>query len=234
MLHLRIHYIQHVQFEDLANIETWARSRDHKLTKTYLFAGEKLPGMADFDWLIIMGGPMNIYEENRYPWLIEEKEFIREAIASDKIVLGICLGAQLMADVLGARVHKNTHCEIGWFPVNLTPESKTSPLFRVLPEEFVALHWHCDTFEMPPGARHAAESGACKNQAFEFRKAIGLQFHLESSVNSIERLLQNSADDLKDGRYVQKPNEIRAHLDRFHELRGLMDIFLDNMEIVLG
>ena len=140
--------------------------------------------MSDFDWLIILGGPMNIYEEDKYPWLSKEKEFIHQAIASDKIVLGICLGAQLMADVLGGKVQRNVHREIGWFPVKLMPESKASRIFRVLPEEFMALHWHGDTFELPPGAVHTAESQACKNQAFELGKAIGLQFHLESSLDS--------------------------------------------------
>ena len=231
---MKIHYMQHVPFEDLANIEAWARSRGHDLTKTLLFAAESLPRMADFDWLIVMGGPMNIYEEDKYPWLAEEKEFINQAIANDKIVLGICLGAQLMADVLGGKVHRNVHREIGWFPVKLMPESKSSPLFRVLPEEFMALHWHGDTFEVPPGAVHTAESQACKNQAFELGKAIGLQFHLESSPDSLEHLLLNSADELTDGQYVQKPKEILAHLDRFPELHRLMDTFLDNMEKVLG
>ena len=229
-----IHYLQHVPFEDLANIEAWARSRGHDLSKTLLFAGDSLPRMADFDWLIVMGGPMNIYEEDKYPWLAEEKEFIHQAIANDKIVLGICLGAQLMADVLGGKVRENVHREIGWFPVKLMPESKASPIFRVLPEEFMALHWHSDTFEVPPGAVHTAESQACKNQAFELGKAIGLQFHLESSLDSIEHLLLNSADELTDGQYVQKPKEILAHLDRFPELHRLMDTFLDNMEKVLG
>jgi GMP synthase-like glutamine amidotransferase len=231
---MKIHYLQHVPFEDLANIEAWARSRGHDLSKTSLYAGEPLPRMSDFDWLIILGGPMNIYEEDRYPWLSKEKEFIHQAIASDKIVLGICLGAQLMADELGSKVQRNVHREIGWFPVKLTPQSKASRIFRVLPEEFMALHWHGDTFELPPGAVHTAESQACKNQAFELGKAIGLQFHLESSLGSLERLLLNSADELTDGQYVQKPEEILTHLDRFPELCRLMDIFLDNIEKVLG
>ena len=231
---MNIHYLQHVPFEDLANIEAWARSRGHDLSKTLLFAGDSLPRMSDFDWLIILGGPMNIYEEERYPWLSKEKEFIHQAIDSDKIVLGICLGAQLMADVLGGKVCKNVHQEIGWFPVKLMPKSKASRIFRVLPEEFMALHWHGDTFDVPLGALHTAESQACKNQAFELGKAIGLQFHLESSQDSLERLLLNSADELTDGQYVQKPEEILTHLDRVPELCRLMDIFLDNIEKVLG
>ena len=179
---MRIHYLQHVPFEDLANIESWARSRGHDLSRTMLFSDEKLPEMDHFDWLIIMGGPMNIYEDEKYPWLSREKEFIRQAIASDKIVLGICLGAQLIADVLGGSVRRNEYREIGWFAVSLTEEGSTSPIFSVLPKSFVALHWHGDTFAIPPGAMRIAESQACANQAFIKGKAIGLQFHLESSL----------------------------------------------------
>jgi GMP synthase-like glutamine amidotransferase len=168
---MKIHCVQHVPFEGSANIEAWARDRSHDLSNTLLFEGKSLPEMEEFDWLIIMGGPMNIYEEDKYPWLRKEKEFIKRAIASDKIVLGICLGAQLMADALGGNVHKNMHREIGWFPVNLTPAAKKSRIFGVLPERFMAMHWHGDTFDLPPGALHAAESQACSNQAFELEKS---------------------------------------------------------------
>jgi GMP synthase-like glutamine amidotransferase len=231
---MRIHYLQHVPFEDLANIESWAGSRGHDLTRTLLFQDEPLPDVANFDWLIIMGGPMNIYEHDLYPWLRGEKEFIRRAIAAGKMVLGICLGAQLIADVLCGKVRRNEHREIGWFPVSLTPQARRSRIFRVLPDEFVALHWHGDTFEIPPGAVRMAESRACRNQAFEIGSAIGLQFHLESSLDSIDHLIQNCAGELTDGLYVQRPKELLIHLDRFPELRCLMEIFLDNMEKELG
>ncbi len=231
---MRIHYLQHVPFEDLANIEAWARKKGHEVSGTMLFSDEPLPNLDRFDWLVIMGGPMNIYEHDKYPWLLREKEFIRRAIAGDKIVLGICLGAQLMADVLGGKVVRNAHKEIGWFPVRLTQEAKSSKVFCVLPDEFVAFHWHGDTFDIPPGAIRAAESQACPNQAFWLGKAVGLQFHLESSMDSIDHLILNCSDELKDGRYVQRPKELLSHLDRFPEIRILMEVFLNNMEKVLG
>lgn len=231
---MRIHYLQHVPFEDLANIETWAKDRGHNLSRTLLFQEESLPKLAEFDWLIIMGGPMNIYEDDKYPWLVKEKEFILKAIESDKIVLGICLGAQLMADVLGGGVHRNDHLEIGWFPVKLTDEGAVSRIFRVLPDRFVAIHWHGDTFEIPPGAMRVAESAGCKNQAFMKGKVIGLQFHLESSLDSIDHLILNCADELTEGRFVQGPKELLSNLDRFPELQALMELFLDNMETVFG
>jgi GMP synthase-like glutamine amidotransferase len=231
---MRIHYLQHVPFEDLANIEAWAKKKGHEVSGTMLFLAEPLPGREEFDWLVIMGGPMNIYEDDLYPWLAREKEFIRQAIADDKIVLGICLGAQLMADALGGKVVRNGHKEIGWFPVKLTSGAKSSKIFGVLPEEFVAFHWHGDTFDIPPGAKRAAESQACQNQAFELGRAVGLQFHLESSMDSIDHLILNCSDELKDGKYVQRPKELLSHLDRFPEIRVLMEVFLNNMEKALG
>ncbi|MBN1235622.1 MAG: type 1 glutamine amidotransferase [Methanotrichaceae archaeon] len=227
---MKIHYLQHVPFEGPANIEAWAKSRGHDLSGTRLFSDEKLPELANFDWLIVMGGPMNIYEHDKYPWLVREKEFIGQAIARSKIVLGICLGAQLMADVLSGIVQRNEYREIGWFPVELTEEAKASPLFAALPERFTALHWHGDTFEIPAGAMRAAESQACPNQAFVLGKAVGLQFHLESSQSSIASLLQNCADELTEGPYVQKPDELLAQPDQYSQIRGLMERFLDNME----
>lgn len=230
---MRIHYLQHVPFEDLANIEAWGRSRGHEISRTLLFLDEPLPRDDDFDWLIVLGGPMNIYEHEKYPWLVREKEFIRRAAASSKIVLGICLGAQLLADVLGGKVSRNEYREIGWHPVRLTPAAQTSTIFRVLPEEFVAFHWHGDAFEIPAGAEAMAESDGCKNQAFQLGRSVGLQFHLESSTESIDHLILNCADELTEGRYVMSPEELRARLDGLPEMRDLLERFLDNMELVL-
>ena len=231
---MKLHYLQHVPFEDLARIEDWARDRGHQISRTLLFDGQELPGMDEFDWLVIMGGPMNIYEEDKYSWLAGEKRFIRDAIASNKIVLGICLGGQLIADVLGGKVRRNLHKEIGWYSVKLTPEGQKSRIFNVLPNTFMALHWHGDTFETPPAALRTAESESCADQAFVLGKAIGLQFHLESSMDSIDSLIKNCSDELIEGRYIQSPQEIRSHVDRFPEMNRLMALFLDTIEKELG
>ncbi|MGD0954214.1 MAG: type 1 glutamine amidotransferase [Methanotrichaceae archaeon] len=205
---MRLHYLQHVPFEGLARIEDWAEDRGHEISRTLLFDGQELPGIDEFDWLVIMGGPMNIYEESKYPWLAREKRFIRDSIASNKIVLGICLGGQLIADVLGGKVRRNLYKEIGWHPVKLTPEGQKSKIFGVLPNTFMAFHWHGDTFEIPPQALRAAESESCANQAFALGKAIGLQFHLESSMDSVDHLIKNCSDELVDGKYIQSQEEI--------------------------
>jgi GMP synthase (glutamine-hydrolysing) len=155
---MRIHYLQHVPFEGLGNIENWALSKGHQIADTQLYNNDPLPEPEEFDWLIVMGGPMNIYEEDRFPWLAREKVFIKDAIDSGKIVLGVCLGAQLIADALGAKIHKNQYPEIGWFDVRLTDAARKSRVFRRLPERFTAFHWHGDTFDLPPGATRIAES----------------------------------------------------------------------------
>ena len=231
---MRIHYLQHVPFEDLASMESWTASRGHTLSRTRLFSGERLPDLSSFDWLVVTGGPMNIYQEDRYAWLAEEKEFIGRAISGGKIVLGVCLGAQLISSVLGGMVTKNRYREIGWFQVRLTEEGRASSVFSVLPDRFVALHWHGDTFSIPPGAMRVAESDACPNQAFILGKAIGLQFHLETSPESIKRLLENCGDELAEGHYVQRPEDLAAGQDCFDGLQGLMVRLLDRIEIDLG
>ena len=129
---MRIHSLEHEPFEGLANIEVWAKKKGHSITRTLLFNNEELPDISDFDWLFIMGGSMNIYEEEKYPWLKREKNFIAEAISSKKIVLGVCLGSQLIADILGSKVTKNKYKEIGWFPISLTGEAKNSSIFSYL------------------------------------------------------------------------------------------------------
>lgn len=228
---MRLHYLQHVPFEDIANIGKWAEERGHSVTRTLLFQEEILPPAEDFEWLIIMGGPMNIYQEKEYPWLAREKKFIQEAIRKEKLVLGICLGAQLIADVLGSTIKRNKHKEIGWFKVSLTAEATESPVFRNLPKNFIAFHWHGDTFETPPGSRRTAESEACLNQAFEYEgRVVGLQFHLESSRESIRKLIKNCADEIVEGKYIQTAEEMLEGEKYIREINQSMYLLLDNME----
>jgi GMP synthase (glutamine-hydrolysing) len=228
--HLRIHYLQHVPFEGIAHIENWIKVKVHDVSGTKFYAGERPAAETDFDILVIMGGPMNVYEDNKYPWLSKEKKYIEKAIAGKRIVLGICLGAQLIADVLGARVYKNSHREIGWHTVSLTPEAKNAAFSSSLPEKFTAFHWHGDTFDIPAGAVRTAASEACPNQAFEYqKKVIGLQFHLESSADSIAALLQNCGDEIIKGSYIQTTEEIKAGFQHIKGLNQLMCSLLDRL-----
>jgi len=228
---MRLHYLQHVPFEELAKIEIWAKGKGHYVSGTKLFKKEILPPMNFFDCLIILGGPMNIYEESKFPWLVEEKKFIAEAIASEKIILGVCLGAQLIASVLGSPTYRNRDKEIGWFEVILTQGAKESAFFKVLPPKFMAFHWHGDTFGLPPGSTRIARSEGCENQAFEYDgRVLGLQFHLESSAQSIANLIKNCGDELSEGKFVQAEKELVGQDSYLAEMERLLFNLLDKVE----
>jgi GMP synthase (glutamine-hydrolysing) len=228
---MRMHVIQHVPFEGPASIAQWAQDASHEISITHIYKNQTLPSLSAFDWLIIMGGPMNIYEENKYSWLISEKEFIRLSIESGKTLIGICLGAQLIADALGAKVYANKEKEIGWFPIKLTGEGMASPLFGHLPGQFTAFHWHGDTFNIPSGAVHLAKSDGCENQAFLYDdRVLGIQFHLESTLQSVTELVSNCKEDITAGRYVQDRNAIFSFSDKdYGLLNSVMFSILDRL-----
>jgi GMP synthase-like glutamine amidotransferase len=230
---MRLLSLQHTPFEGPANIEEWAKRNGHSFSGVQAYKDE-LPLLGDFDWLVVMGGPMSVHDEAIYPWLKAEKKFIRQSIATGKIVLGICLGAQLVAEALGASVGKNEEKEIGWYTVRLTPESGNAPAFKGLPGEFMAFHWHGDTFGIPAKAAHVASSEACASQAFELGRIIGLQFHLECSEESIEMFIKNGGGELVEGRHVQKPGEIRAGYVNLEKTDACLSLMLDNIEREFG
>jgi GMP synthase-like glutamine amidotransferase len=144
-----------------------------------LHRGEQLPEPGAVDAALFLGGPMNVYEEPVHPFLRDEDRFLREAAARGLPVLGICLGAQLIAKAAGAAVTKNPVKEVGWYTVTLTEEGELDPLFREIPDVLPVLQWHEDTFAVPAGGALLAVGKDCRNQAFRFRNSWGLQFHLE-------------------------------------------------------
>lgn len=225
---MNIHWFQHVPFEGLGSIEAWARAGGHQITSTQFYTDNPLPSLNDVDWLIIMGGPMNVYEEERYPWLVKEKRFIGEAIEAGKIVLGICLGAQLIADVLGAKIYPNAYKEIGWFPIQKTEEAKRSRIFEALPSKIEVFHWHGDTFDLPAGAVRVARSAACENQAFIYNKrVVGLQFHLETTRQAAEQLIAHCANENVEGPFIQTPDTMLSNERRFERINEVMRRLLD-------
>jgi GMP synthase-like glutamine amidotransferase len=227
---MHIHYLQHVEFENAANIAPWARARGHRLTHTRLDLDQLLPEPEGIDWLVVMGGPMNVDEHDRYPWLAREKELIRRAVDRGLPVLGVCLGGQLLSTVLGGRVTRNRQKEIGWFPVNFTSEAAASPLFARFRREVSAFHWHGDTFSIPPGAVRLAASEGCDNQAFAYgRNVVALQFHWDYSMASVEKMIRHCGDELIDSPGVQQPAEMLARPERFEEIQALLYQMLDAM-----
>lgn len=219
---MRVHYLQHVPFETLGSIEPWLKAAGCPITGTLLFESAQLPETFDFDLLIVMGGPMSVNDETLYPWLADEKEFIRKAIASGKAVLGICLGAQLIAAALGAHVYPNRHREIGWFPVQGLA-STDSFVFK-FPSALNVFHWHGETFDLPCGAIHLAGSEACENQAFQIGNSVmGLQFHLETTPASVKTMVFNCGNELIPSDYVQTEREIlAADVEQYYSINQMM------------
>jgi len=208
---MRIHFLQHVPFEGPAGIGDWAARKGHPVTTTPLFEHRGLPDQDTFDWLVVMGGPIGVRDEADYPCLADEKGFIRAAIAAGKTVIGVCLGAQLIAEVLGARVYRNAHKEIGWFPIELTDQGLASDPFAFLPHRFEVFQWHGDTFDLPDGAVHLARSESCEHQAFLYAdRVLGMQFHLESTPAGVADLVANCADEIIPGKYVQDAERMLA------------------------
>ena len=205
---MRAHYLQHVPFEGLGSIDSWLQSVHAETTGTRLFEDPTLPAVDDLDLLVIMGGPMSVNDEADFPWLVAEKEFIRAAIEKDKAIIGICLGAQLIANAMGAAVRPNKEKEIGWFPVAGESTGGAGDLFP-FPEELLVFHWHGETFDLPGGALRLARSVACENQAFQLgRRVIGMQFHLETTPASARTLAHYCRDELQPSRYVQTEAEM--------------------------
>ena len=227
---MKIHYLQHVPFEDAANIGHWAKENGYSITNTKLYENQPLPEIDDIDILAIMGGPMNIYQYRDYPWLKDEKLFIEKAINKQVKVIGVCLGAQLIADVLGAKVFQNPYVEIGWHDVVLDKSSSSSNHFRDFPKTFTAFHWHGDTFEIPMGAVNLASSEACANQVFGYdNNVIGLQFHIEYSKESIEKMLDNCSDEIVEGQYIHMPQQIRDGYNNIDHNTILLNKLLNSL-----
>jgi GMP synthase-like glutamine amidotransferase len=212
-------------------IGDWARQRGYGLERTLCWEGRQVRP-EDFDLLIVMGGPMGANDDHRFPFLQWEKMLLKLAVARGKFVLGICLGAQLIAEALGGTVGPSPEREVGVFPVRLSPDARRSSALSGLPDSFDALHWHGDMVVMPPrGAFAAASTPGCPVQAFSLGEScVGLQFHLESTPETLEALVTNCSDDLRSGAYIQDAETMRekvAAMQTRELLYGVLDRLVD-------
>ncbi len=180
--------IKHIDIEGPGSIEKFFQNTAWSLRTVDLSKGESLPeSLEDIEAIVSLGGPMNVYEENKYPFLQDENEILKKAIKEEIPILGICLGAQLLAKALGAQVKKAKTKEIGWHKINLTAYGQKDSLFEGLSAELDVFQWHEDTFDIPEKAMPLATSSSCQNQAFKWGKnAYGLQFHLEVTPEMVE------------------------------------------------
>lgn len=200
---MRIAVLQHEPDEWIGSMAPWFKIRGYDVTTTMVYLGEPLPQLDDFDWLLIMGGGMSVYEEQKYPWLLTEKQLIREAIAADKKVLGICLGGQMIASALGAKVYHGEQQEIGWHQVN-----KHHAVAAWCPDSFTPLSWHGDRFDIPAGATAFASSAVTPFQGFCLSdKVWGLQFHLEATADSVPDFYAVTGE-MPQGAYVQSVQQM--------------------------
>jgi GMP synthase (glutamine-hydrolysing) len=217
-----------IGFEGPGYITDWMDQQGHTMQVWRLFENPSLPHIEDVDLLIVMGGPMNIYEEERYPYLAAEKELIGACIREHKHVLGICLGAQLIADALGEKVFKNREKEIGWFPVHQDGDSEDHEIRSVFQGTFTPFHWHGETFDLPDGARLLGSSVSCRNQGFLFgNHVLAMQFHLEITPQIVEDLLEYASGDKTPGDFVQSSGEIRKGFKHCSTNRAILFRLLD-------
>lgn len=205
-----VHIIQQESFENPGMITGWLNSKGIAYHITHIFkeevALEEIPEL-----IIIMGGTASVQQIEEYPYLTGLKQYLIQANSKGVKMLGICLGAQLLAELLGASVYPNTGQEIGWYPVNFSVDSLKNTVFDFFPEQQVAMHWHGDTFDIPLGAVHLGKSGATPNQGFVFENRIcALQFHIETTSESLKPLVDRLGNTLQKDKWIQSPKEILA------------------------
>jgi GMP synthase (glutamine-hydrolysing) len=230
---MRIQLIEHdPQDFSRTNISFWTAAKGHGVNHTYVCNNEDLPPVESFDWLMLMGGSPHAWDEAGNPWLKKEKVFVGEALAAGKIILGVCFGAQLLAEALGGKIFANPHKEIGWHEVSLNQEGQGSFLFEDIPPSFVTFHWHSDHFSLPRNCTRLAHSNATENQAFvhKERPLVGIQFHPEYTRQMVTYYAREHSQDWTSGDHVSTKEEVLAQTEKIPDTYWLMETLLNNIE----
>lgn len=228
---MRIHALINYSIVDLGTIQTWADNKGHTITTTNVYENQQFPDLDQFDLLIILGGLMSAYEEEKHPWIKMEKQFIKKAIDAGKGVLGVCLGAQMIADTIGSKTYPQGHLELGWWDVQFTESIKDIPVFKGLPTDLKLFQFHSDTYQLPPDATHLAKSKGCENQAFIYGdRVVGLQFHPEFTEAKIQEMVDLIEAEMADGPYAQHPEEFLGREDDLQKAQAFLFTLLDNLE----
>ena len=228
---MNILFLQHDPLDGPGALLEWAESRGHAVSFCLVCEGHPLPPIESFDLLVSLGGPMGAYEEEKYPWLATEKEYLRRAVAAGKKILGLCLGCQLLADALGGKAFRHTCKEFGWQPIEPLAEG-TAWFGSEAP--FKAFQWHGDTYSLPSGAVQLARNEAAEQQAFLLKgpagnQVLGLQFHLEwTEQMAREALAEPGVAPLKSP-FVQTPEEILSDLSLFESAKERFFTLMDKL-----
>ena len=225
---MKIHCLQHIAYSGRAYLPEWAARMGHSWEATLIPETGKLPRVDDFDALIVVGGPMSVWQDKLFPWLTSEKRFLEQVVGLGIPVLGICLGAQLLAELLGGKAYKGAHKEIGWYPAEATDNGRDTWLGDALPDRFETFFWHGDTFDLPHGAIRIARSAAFDNAGFIWRQTIGLQFHLEVTQEWVRKLAARDVHELVAALHIQTAEEILGKDEPvFRDNNALMDALLE-------
>jgi GMP synthase (glutamine-hydrolysing) len=225
---INIQCLMHVPYEGPGIITEWIGQKNHHLKYTRFYKGDSLPDPSDVDLLLIMGGPMNVFDFHVHPWMQDEIEWVSDFINTSKPVLGICLGAQIIAASLGVEVYPGKQKEIGWHNLQFLPSLGDYKIWNELPATRKVFHWHGDTFPIPKGATGIASSHAFPNQGFIFdSKVFALQFHLEVTPESVKELVENCRSELISDTYIQTEEEILGEEKYYHTNQELMFQLLD-------
>jgi len=220
--------LKHISYENPGFIQDFFKQKNIEFKIVNIWQKRKLPDIKNFDIFVIMGGPMGVYDVDKYKWLLKEKKYIKSAVEKGKKIFGICLGAQLLAENFGAKIYKNKFKEIGWYPVKLTEDAKRHYLFNSIPDKFFTFHWHNDTFSIPKGSIRIASSDACENQGFVLGKnIIGLQFHPEITEKDLKLFLKYGSKELIKSNFIQGKKEIMKNKKFIKENNNILYEILD-------
>lgn len=231
---MKIHVLHHVHLSIKHGISTYLDDSLHDINHIYVFEDHTFPDVENIDWLIIMGGPMSANDEAEHPYLIAEKVFIRQVIDAGKTVLGICLGAQLIANALGADVKQNPVSEFGWHTISPSNEIKNTLLANVFKEDMLLFHSHSETFDIPNNAIRIASSEACENQGFIYNnRVIALQFHPEITLPLATLFDDASRDSWQKSPYYNAPQSPSNSSELFNDsaliIKSLMQTIEDSV-----
>lgn len=227
---MNILIITHATFEKPGYIKEWAIRNRHLVQEVAPYQGEQLPLMGAVDFLIVMGGPQSPLLQDKFPYLRYEIDFIKDAIRLQKPIMGVCLGAQLISEALGARTERSPHREIGKYPIQLLDAAVDDPIFRQFPKQFDVMHWHNDMPGIPEGAELLALSEGCPRQIYRYGDRIyGFQCHLELTKDLVSGMIEHCPDDLKVDRFVMSADELMAV--NYAAINSFLDRILEHLAI---